>query len=220
MDAPGLGRTEHIQALRALARVNILSLTARRIWTELLRLGMGSDRPLRLLDVGCGGGDVILALAARAQREELPLVVEGCDSNLVALSHGRAEARQEEVHAHFFQLDVTQSALPEGYDLICSSLFLHHLAEEEAVKLLSGMARAGKSVLVQDLLRSRIGYWLAYGTLRVLSTSRVAQVDGPRSVRAAFRVPEVRAMVLRAGLEGARVVPCWPERFLLTWSAR
>ncbi len=217
MDAPELDRSEHIQALRALARVNLLSLTTRRIWIELRKRGMGRDRPTRLLDVGCGGGDVILALSSRARNEEVPLEVSGCDSSPVALSHARAEAERTKLEAHFFQLDVIRSPLPGGFDLICSSLFLHHLDEEAAVDLLSGMARAGKSVLVQDLVRSQLGYWLALGALRVLSASRVAWVDGARSVQASFRIPEVKELARQAGLEGASVVSCWPERFLLTW---
>jgi 2-polyprenyl-3-methyl-5-hydroxy-6-metoxy-1,4-benzoquinol methylase len=218
MDAPELDRSEHIQALRALARVNILSLTARRIWAELRRVGLGRDGPIRLLDVGCGGGDVILALGSRARKEGFPLEVAGCDSSPVAVSHGRSEAARRGLEAQFFQIDVTRSTLPHGYDLVCSSLFLHHLPEDDVVALLSAMAEAGKAVLVQDLVRSRLGYLLAFGTLRVLSASRVARVDGPRSVQAAFRVPEVRALARQAGLEKARVVQCWPERFLFTWS--
>jgi len=162
---------------------------------------------------------VILALSSKARKEGVALEVSGCDSSPVALSHGRAEAERMGLKAHFFQMDVTRSPLPEGYDLICSSLFLHHLDEEEAVEFLSGMAQAGEAVLVQDLVRSRLGYWLAQGTLSVLSASRVARVDGPRSVQASFRIPEVKVLARQAGLKGARVVPCWPERFLLTWRA-
>ena len=50
------------------------------------------------------------------------------------------------------------------------------------------------------------------------SRSRVAQMDGPRSVQASFRIPEVTALARRAGLDNARIVPCWPQRFVLTWS--
>lgn len=101
--------------------------------------------------------------------------------------------------------------------MVCSSLFHHHLSRAEAVDLFRGMAAAGRRVLVQDLLRGTVGYALAWWGLRLLSSSEVAHVDGPRSVRAAFTLPEVRAMATEAGLVGAVVRRSWPERFVLRW---
>ncbi len=222
MDAEDLDPTKHVQALRALARVNRISLVAARIWREILHMNRmghdgGGDRPLRLLDVACGGGDVLLDVARRARQASVPLVVHGCDSSLVALEHARGEAERWGVAAHFFARDVVAEGLPGGYDLVCSSLFHHHLSREDAVGLLRDMAEAGHRVLVQDLLRGTLGYVLAWFGLRLLSRSEVAHVDGPRSVRAAFTLSEVRAMAAEAGYAGAVVRRGWPERFILTW---
>jgi 2-polyprenyl-3-methyl-5-hydroxy-6-metoxy-1,4-benzoquinol methylase len=219
MDDPGLDPVEHRRALRALALVNSLSLTAGRIWKEVRRQVAGAGtRPLRLLDVACGGGDIVRALKRRAARVGIPLEAHGCDVNPRALVVAREQASREGVDVTFFELDALGSPIPSGYDLVCSTLFLHHLTEDEVVGLLTGMARAGRTLLVQDLLRTRAGYWLAWSTLRLLSRSRVAQVDGPRSVLAAFRLSEMVAMARRAGLSGARILPCWPQRFSLFWS--
>ena len=219
MDNPGLESSEHHRALRALALVNRLSLTASRIWNEVLRLGRQvHDRPLRLLDVACGGGDTVRALKRRALQKGIFLNVQGCDVSPVAVAHARQEAARMGVEASFFELDVLRDPIPGEFDLVCSTLFLHHLEEEDVVRLLARMAEAGRTLVLQDLQRNRIGYWLAFGTLRLLSRSRVAQVDGPRSVQAAFRIPEIAALARRAGLEGARIVPCWPQRFSLFWS--
>ena len=232
MDEPELDAMEHARALRALARVNLLSLTAWRIWREIrdraggVNGGAGKERapeagagsgPLRVLDVACGGGDVALALKERALAAGLPLEVLGCDASPGALDHARGEARRRGLDVEFMKLDVTREDLPGGFHLVVSSLFLHHLRGNSARDLLREMARVGEAILVQDLVRSTVGYWLAWGTLRVISRSRVARVDGPRSVQAAFRIPEVEALARDAGLEGARLRPCWPERFLLTW---
>ncbi len=239
MDAVDLDPAKHVHALRALARVNRVSLVAARVWREILLLNQvrhdqvphaagrhdggahhrGGDGPLRILDVACGGGDVPVDVARRAQQAGIPLVVHGCDSSLVALEHARYEAERRGVEAHFFARDVVAEGLPGGYDLVCSSLFHHHLSREDAVGLLRDMADAGRSVLVQDLLRGPLGYVLAWFGLRLLSRSEVAHVDGPRSVRAAFTLPEVRAMAAEAGCEGAVVRRGWPERFVLAWRA-
>ena len=230
MDAEDLDPVRHVQALRALARVNRVSLVAARVWREVLHLSRGSrdrssrgrrdrkeHRPLRILHVACGGGDVMVDVARRAQQASLPLVVQGCDLSPVALEHARREAGRRGVAAEFFARDVLADGLPGGYDLVCSSLFHHHLSREDAVELLRGMAEAGRRVLVQDLLRGTLGYLLAWSGLRLLSRSEVAHVDGPRSVRAAFTLPEVRAMAAEAGYVGEVIRRGWPERFILRW---
>ena len=222
MDAEDLDPTRHVTALRALARVNRVSLVAAGVWREGRHMSrISHDRgvglPLRLLDVACGGGDVMVDVASRAHRAGVPLAVHGCDSSPVALEHARREAERRGVEADFFARDVLAEGLPGGYDLVCSSLFHHHLSREDAVGLLRAMAEAGHRVLVQDLLRGTLGYVLAWSGLRLLSRSDVARVDGPRSVRAAFTLSEVRTMATEAGYVGAVVQRGWPERFILRW---
>ena len=72
-------------------------------------------------------------------------------------------------------------------------------------------------VVVNDLLRSRGGLLLAHLASRLFTGSDVVRVDGPRSVRAAYSLGEIRALAGRAGLESARIEPRWPCRFVLTW---
>jgi 2-polyprenyl-3-methyl-5-hydroxy-6-metoxy-1,4-benzoquinol methylase len=220
MDAPGLEPERHASALRALARVNVLSLTAGRVWKRVTGLAGQGQTPVRVLDLACGGGDVAVAVARRARRSGLPVEVHGCDMSSVALGQAREHAERRGVSVRFFQLDVLEASIPTGFDLVCSSLFLHHLTEDQGEAVLRNMAEAGRSLLVQDLVRSRIGYALAVATLRAITRSDVARVDGQRSVRAAFTVPEVREMARRAGLAGARVNLCWPQTHELNWQAR
>ena len=223
MDAPDLDPVRHVQALGALARVNRFSGVAARIWREILHLSREQgvrrrDQPMRLLDVACGGGDVMVDVARRARSAGVPLEVHGCDVSPVALEHARGQAERWGVAADFLSRDVVAEGLPGGYDLVCSSLFHHHLSDRDAVGVLRDMAEAGRCVLVQDLLRGSAGYVLAWSGIRLLSRSEVARVDGPRSVRAAFSLPEMRTMAAKAGLQGAVIHRGWPERFILRWS--
>jgi hypothetical protein len=118
----------------------------------------------------------------------------------------------------FFEIDATESELPGEYDVVCCSLFLHHLRDEQAIDLLRRLAAsAQRLVLVQDLVRSRTGYVLAQLATRTLTRSQVVRVDALRSVRSAFTLTEMKAIAERAGLAGARLKRCWPERFSLVW---
>jgi hypothetical protein len=62
-----------------------------------------------------------------------------------------------------------------------------------------------------------VGYALAWLGLHLLTGSVVARRDGPVSVQAAFTLGEAQALARDAGLAGAEVRPCWPQRFTLRW---
>jgi hypothetical protein len=80
------------------------------------------------------------------------------------------------------------------------------------------MGEASRSlVLVNDLIRSPLGYGLAWVGCRLLSRSPIVHFDGPVSVQGAFQLQEVQALAARAGLLGATLRRSWPERYLLSW---
>ena len=218
MDRPDLDPGQHVRALRGLARINRFSASDRILWAPLRRLALDAGRPLRVLDVATGGGDVPIRLWQRATRAGLPIELHGADLSLTAVDHARANARRAGAAVEFFRLDVLHEAPPTGFDAITTSLFLHHLTDDEAVALLRALgAAAGRAVLVNDLVRSRFGYLLARVGTHLLSRSPVVHIDGPRSVAAAFTVAEARALADRAGLIGATFTRHWPARFRMEW---
>jgi hypothetical protein len=139
----------------------------------------------------------------------------------VAIACAARAANAAGVAVRFFPLDALSEPLPEGFDIVTCSLFLHHLAEDDAVGLLEKMAGAARStIVINDLLRSRIGYAVAWTGCRLLSRSPIVHHDGPASVRAAFSLAEARRLAERAGLVDVRLERRWPWRFLLSWSRR
>lgn len=219
MDQPDLDAGAHATALTALTRINWWSGSARILWSPLVEVaGTHASRPLRVLDVATGAGDVPVRLWQKARRAGIPLEIAGCDVSETALTYARRRAEAAGADVTFFALDALRAPLPRDYDVIVSSLFLHHLDEADAVALLRGMGQAARSrVLVNDLVRSPGGYALAYLGTRFLSRSWVAHVDGPRSVEGAFTTDEAMSLARQAGLNEAKVERCWPMRFLLSW---
>ncbi len=219
MDDPALDAGRHEAALRGLSRLNYLSGSARTIWRPLAALARRlGRRQLRVLDVATGAGDVPVRLWRRARRAGLHLEIQGVDVNPRAVEFAASRAAAEGATMHFSVLDVLAEPLPEGFDVVTCSLFLHHLADDRGVWLLQAMATAAKHlVLVNDLRRSAAGLALARFAAWTLSGSDVVRIDGPRSVRAAFTMGEAAALALAAGLKGAVVERRWPFRFLLSW---
>jgi SAM-dependent methyltransferase len=222
MDGPGLDAAEHARALSGLGRINRFSRSAAMYWPEVRRLAAAQPgRPLRVLDIASGGGDVPIAIARRAVRSGVNIAIEGCDKSAAAVQFAGEQAAARALPVRFFTLDALSDEVPSGFDAIISSLFLHHLDEREAVGLLERMAgAAGKLIMINDLLRGPIEYALAWAGCRLLTRSRVVRHDGPVSVRAAFTMAEMRDLASRAGLEGVKLTRHWPGRFLLSWSRR
>jgi SAM-dependent methyltransferase len=215
MDDPGLDAHEHRRALNALARINRVSRSAGVLWPSVRKLALQLKRPLRVLDVATGSGDVPAALLARADRARLPMQVAGCDISPLAISIATSRYPQ----GRFFVHNVLREPLPAGYDVVTCSLFLHHLSSEEADILLRRLKDAADHlVLVNDLARSRFNYLSVWLACRTLTRSRVVWFDGPASVRSAFTPGEARALAEHAGLTGVTVRPRFPSRFLLTWA--
>ena len=223
MDDPALDAESHRAALAGLARINRISGSAGVLWPSLQKLAAAiPDRPLRVLDVATGSGDVPLALVEKAAEAGVKIEVVGLDLSQVAVAE--AEVRVElgkHDNLKFQVADVLKQPLPEGFDAVVCSLFAHHLDGPDVVKLLKAMRHAaGSLVLLNDLSRSRFNYVAVWLASHLLSASRVVHTDGPRSVRAAFTPDEMKAFAEAAGMTGAKVESRFPCRMLLSWEKK
>jgi 2-polyprenyl-3-methyl-5-hydroxy-6-metoxy-1,4-benzoquinol methylase len=220
MDEPGLSQREHHHALVSLGRANAVSRSVAALFPSIHGAARGiAGRPIRVLDLACGGGHVAVGLARRLARVGVAAEILGTDINPAALEFARAYAARSGVAGvAFAQLDAMNGLLPELFDVVTCTLFMHHLGDDDAVALLARMKDAAQHlVLVSDLRRTDLGFLFAWVGCRLLSRSRVFHVDGALSVRAAFTTGEASAVARAAGLDGARVVERWPQRFLIEW---
>lgn len=220
MDEPGLDAPRHVRALDALGRANAVSRTAATLW-PFIRAAARADSgcPLRVLDLACGGGHVLVSLARRAARLGIRAEWLGWDVSPVAVEYARTLAlRRGVTEVRFDAGDARRGPLPAGVDIALCTLFLHHLEDTEAVSLLRRMRdAAGTGVVVSDLRRSALGVAFTRVGCRVLSACDVFRIDGMRSIRAAFTTAEARRLATAAGMTGAVVSNVWPQRWQLEW---
>ncbi len=219
IDQPGVEAERLTGALKALERFNFASGSASIVWRPIAHMARTARlRNLSVLDVACGAGDVPLGVWKRARRAGFDVAIEGCDLNPISVAHARRQADRAGADVRFFEADALGEPLPERYDVVSCSLFLHHLDEARAIELLRRMAAtARRLVLVNDLERSRLGWLLALAASQIMTRSSMVHHDALRSVEGAFTASEALALAERAGLTGARVDRRWPCRFLLSW---
>jgi 2-polyprenyl-3-methyl-5-hydroxy-6-metoxy-1,4-benzoquinol methylase len=225
LDQPGVPEEIHCGALGDLKRVNSICRTGSIAWKMLAPLAQSADsRPLEVLDLACGGGDVLLDLRRRAAKAGVALKLTGFDMSSTAIDYARrcaspAQSESSRTEIDYQVCNVFGDFPDRRFDVVMCSLFLHHLDEERAVALLKIMSRAArKLVFVNDLIRCGWGYAAAQVVLRLMTRNHIVLSDGPQSVAGAFTLSEVRQLVRKAGVADASLRKIWPYRFLLSWT--
>jgi 2-polyprenyl-3-methyl-5-hydroxy-6-metoxy-1,4-benzoquinol methylase len=167
---------------------------------EAWSAGWNRSRPVHILDVGTGGGDIPLSIVGWARRHGFRLKISALDSTPTIAEI----ARQRVGHEPDIEVivgDLFELARGEDrFDYVTASLFLHHVRPDDTVEALRACDRlAGRGLVISDLRRS----WpslVAVTSISLLTGNFVVRHDAPLSVRRAFRVHELRALAARAGL--------------------
>lgn len=163
-------------------------------------LAPSSQVSFSLLDVGGGRGDGLAHLVASAARRR-----QGCRGILLDRSTPILQLAAKERHVGLCVLQGDACRLPlrdRSVDIAGCSLLMHHFSPEVAVVVLREMARVARiGVIVDDLLRSRIGYLGARLIGLALTSNRLTRHDAPLSVRRAYRAPELAVLLRRAGIQ-------------------
>jgi len=193
MDDPNLPREQHLLALAGLARLNRLTCVSWPIYNQLKRITKLLRRPLKVLDVATGSGDLPIRWAKRARAERLPMQLTAIDISDVAIGYAQDQAQQAGVDVCFQQRDCLGQRLPGGFDVVTCSLFLHHLPESQIAQLLIAMrAAAGHAVVVCDLERSRPNLAAVWLAAHAVTPSPIVHEDAIKSVRGALTRSEFR----------------------------
>ncbi len=149
-------------------------------------------RPIgRVLDIGCGDGELLSAI-----RRDLRVDVQGIDLR---------PPQRPLFDVPIVAADAARDRLPEADIAICVTVF-HHLTEEQITAVVRNASRSVRRLIVLDLVR----HWLPLALFTLLVAPflmRIVARDGCQSIRRAYTPEELRTIV-EAALDGtpARLV--------------
>ncbi len=216
MDRPGADAGELSRSLEYIRRVNRWLRYTQATLSHLARFSArwDSNKQIRIIDIATGSADVPVAIARWAQEGSINVHITGIDLHGVTSEHARKET------APFDNIRIVRAdamSLPfehRSFDYALCSMFLHHLSEDEVIRVLREMDRvASRGVIVADLLRHRRA--LAWITLFTAFSGPMVRHDARVSVRQAFEENEIKALRDRADLSYAKFHRHFAHRFVL-----
>lgn len=205
MDAAGFDRDLAEESFRFMAVVNRwfggVRAVRRFVAAEAARAPRG--RRLRVLDVGSGSCDIPIAVCAWARGRRIPVHFTCIESSEHAVRIARRGLRRSpDLPITLIRGDIFYHRPETPYDCAVGSMFFHHLAESDILRLigrLRGFVRS--SLLINDLQRSLANY----AACRLLLPAFPFEVghDALLSIRKGFREAELKDLL--EGLQNAAV---------------
>jgi len=223
MDSLDSDQERLFKTLQQFRLINRLLTPCHRLITRHFLSPMRSEpeRTWTLLDIGSGGGDLVLWITRRCQALGLKIQVTCMDHDprVIEFLQRRCDAvpNIDVVHADATDLHHLSSS---RWDFVFANHFLHHLCDEELVPLLAAIDQAARvRYVLSDLCRSRFSY-LAYSSLLPLRwTNSFAWHDGRISIRKAFTLRDGKTFLRAAGLrEKASVQRFFPGHLAIIGS--
>lgn len=214
MDDGAIGFDEFHQCLQQLETINHFTFSYRPtlIWIDkcinkytekCTSMSHKREEPIRILDVGCGGGDMLRQLDKRSSRygKKISFQLIGVDLNPHAKKY--AERISTTTSIRYETADVFAFESNQPIDFIISSLFTHHLSDVQIIGFLRWLDfTAKRGWFINDLHRHPVPYYFIKATTGLLSKNRLIRHDAAVSIARAFTKTDWQRLLDAAGVEG------------------
>jgi 2-polyprenyl-3-methyl-5-hydroxy-6-metoxy-1,4-benzoquinol methylase len=207
------------QTLRELEKINKL-LGGNHVTISGVRklIDLSIDKTWRIVDVGCGGGEIMKLIAEWARKNEVKVQLIGIDANPNVIAYAE-ENCDEYPEISFLTIDIFSYQFRQlEFDVLTATLFFHHFSDDQLTNFFSQIqSRALSGVVVNDIHR----HWLAYRSINLLtslfSKSPMVKNDAGVSVLRSFRKNDWQKILGRAGILDYSLKWMWAFRWRLVF---
>ena len=210
------------QTLRELEVINRLlggnQVTINGLKKLVSRLNKRPEK-LKIVDLGCGGGDMLVRIAKWGRKQGIQMELIGIDANPNIVTYAENNtAAYPEISYRAWNIFSDEFNTLE-YDIVVSTLFTHHFTDRQLEQLFnqcSNQARLG--IVINDIHR----HWFAYYSIKWLtalfSKSDMVKNDAAVSVLRSFRKKGLRKLFRSARYRNLSIQWKWAFRWqLIVW---
>jgi len=215
MDDPLIKEKDLKTALSDISRVNTMlggnAITIKAI-DSLIDTHKGKE--ITIVDFGCGDGEMLRSVATYFNKKNSTVKLIGVDVSDQSIEYAKKESKSYD-NIQFMKLDVLKmhpAALE--CDIIICTLTLHHFTDEEIKQVLKKSVKiASIGVIINDLQRSKLAYYLFKLFSFFFIKGHVAKNDGLVSIKRGFKRKELIQYATQLKLRDYRLNWKWAFRY-------
>ncbi|WCO01762.1 methyltransferase domain-containing protein [Psychroserpens ponticola] len=149
---------------------------------------------ITIIDLGCGGGDILRDISEFGKRNGYRFHLIGIDANQHTVDYANSLSVTYD-NIDFKAIDIFSERFNElNYDLVLTTLFLHHFKERVLLSFLKPVLEKAKfGIVVNDLHRHKLAYYLFKLLCTTIKNKTIIE-DGLTSVLRGFKRKELIEM--------------------------
>lgn len=201
------------QTLKELNTINKW-LGGNKISISAFKRMANGKQSIRLVDLGCGGGDIMMEMAKWARKKGIKASFIGIDANPHIIEYAKKNTSLfPEISYQSINI-FSQEFENQTFDIIHCCLFTHHFTDDELIKFFKLFKKqSAMGVIINDLHRHVLAYWSIILLISLFSKSEMVKNDASVSVARSFRKNEIVTILQEAGITAYRLKWKWAFRW-------
>jgi 2-polyprenyl-3-methyl-5-hydroxy-6-metoxy-1,4-benzoquinol methylase len=213
LDADNIPFPALMQNLKELNFINTW-LGGHDITIRGIEQAIGNTQTINICEIGCGGGDNLFAIYKYCLKRAIKVNFIGIDINEGCIHY--AAERYPQLNCKWICSDYATVQFERNPTVIFSSLFCHHFANDQLIKMLRWMQQnSSNTFFINDLQRHWLPYYLIKYLTKIFSKSYLVKNDACLSVARGFTKNELLSLLQQAGIQHYQVNWQWAFRWLV-----
>jgi len=172
------------------------------------------ERKIKIVDLGCGGGDMLILISKWAAKNNIEVELIGIDANPNVVRFAEARVKGYN-NITFRNINIFDSEFEKiTCDIFITTLFTHHFSQEELAVLFEKLStQSNLGIVINDIHR----HFLAYHSIKILthlfSKSEMVKNDAALSVARSFRKSELISILNTSHIQNYTIRWFWAFRW-------